>query len=72
LQRRSTDELCRIARAGGGISIYADTRPVEDLVLIARALDHGAELTLSGMALRSADDLCRVAQAAPGRVTFAG
>lgn len=72
MQRRSTQELCEIARAGGGITVYADTRSIDDLVLIAEALGHGAKLTLHGMAQRSTEDLCRVARAAPGRVTFAG
>lgn len=72
MQRRRTAELCDVARAGGGITIYADTRPIEDLVLIAGSLNHGAKLTLHGMAMRSTEDLCSIARAAPGRVIFAG
>lgn len=52
--------------------MYADTRPVEDLIQIATALMHGATLTLTGMAMRPTGDLCKIAEAAPGRVSFAG
>lgn len=72
LQRKTTPELCDLARAGGSIVVYADTRPIEDLVQIASALRHGASLTLTGMAMRPTADLCRIAEAAPGRVSFAG
>lgn len=71
MQRKTTDQLCQLARSGGSIVIYADTRPTEDLIQIALALRHGATLTLSGMAMRPVEDLCRVAEAAPGRVSFA-
>jgi hypothetical protein len=72
MQSRSVDELCELARCGGSLVIYADTRPVEDLVRIARQLGFGATLTLNGMAMRPTEDLCKIAEAAPGRVSFAG
>lgn len=72
LQRKPTDQLCKLARCGGSIVIYADTRPVDDLIQIASALRHGATLTLTGMGMRQAEDLCRIAEAAPGKVSFAG
>lgn len=72
LQRKSTRELCDLARCGGSIVMYADTRPVEDLIQIAKALRLGATLTLTGMAMRPTEDLCKIAEAAPGRVSFAG
>lgn len=72
VQRRPTEQLCELARRGGGIVMYADTRPVEDLVLIAGALAHGATLTLTGMGMRPMEDLHRIAEAAPGRVSFGG
>jgi predicted S18 family serine protease len=72
MQRRSTEELCEVARAGGGITIYADTWPVDELVRIASSLEHGAALTLHGMSMRSVEELCKIASAAPGRVTFVG
>ncbi len=72
MQSRTTEELCEVARAGGSISVYADTRPIDDLVLIAGELNNGAMLTLLGMAQRSTEDLCKIARAAPGRVTFSG
>jgi hypothetical protein len=72
MQRRPTDELCQIARCGGSIVLYADTRPTQDLIQIAMDLRHGATLALSGMAMRPVEDLRRIAEAAPGRVSFAG
>ena len=72
MQRMSVDELCELARCGGSLVIYADTRPVEDLIQIAGELRHGATLTLTGMAMRPIEDLCRIAECAPGRVTFSG
>ncbi|WP_292037087.1 MULTISPECIES: hypothetical protein [unclassified Brevundimonas] len=71
MQRKTTDQLCQLARSGGSMVIYADTRPTEDLIQIALELRHGATLTLSGMAMRPVEDLCRIADAAPGRVSFA-
>lgn len=71
MQRKTTDQLCQLARSGGSMVIYADTRPTEDLIQIALELRHGAKLTLSGMAMRPVEDLCRIADAAPGRVSFA-
>jgi len=71
VQRKSTGELVELARCGGSITVYADTRPVDELIRIAGALQPGATLTLMGMAMRSTDDLCRIAEAAPGRVMFA-
>lgn len=72
MQNRSVDELCELARCGGSLVIYADTRPIEDLIKIAKALTHGATLTLTGMAMRPTEDLCKIAEAAPGQVSFAG
>lgn len=72
MQRKTTNELCDLARCGGSIVVYADTRSVEDLVQIARELRHGATLTLTGMAMRPTEDLCKIAEAAPGQVSFAG
>lgn len=71
MQRKSTGELVELARCGGSITVYADTRPVDELIRIAGALQPGATLTLMGMAMRSNQDLCRIAEVAPGRVMFA-
>ena len=72
MQRRTTDELCQIARCGGSIVLYADTRPTQDLIQIAMELRQGATLALRGMAMRPVEDLRRIGKAAPGRVSFAG
>lgn len=71
-QRKTIDQLGQLARSGGGMVIYADTRPTEDLIHIAVELRHGATLTLSGMAMRPIEDFCRISEAAPGQVPFAG
>jgi len=70
MKKRSIDDLCAIARAGGSLVLHADVRPTEDLIKIASELSAGAQLTLHGMILRPTEDLCTIAQTAPGRVTF--
>lgn len=72
MQRKSTEDLCELARCGGSIVLYADTRPVDELARIARTLNHGAMLTIHGTAMRPVEELVQIAKAAPGRVTFAG
>lgn len=72
MQRKSIEELCELARSGGSITIYADTRSADELVRLAVALRHGAQLTLNGTAMRPNEELCRIARAAPGSVTFTG
>lgn len=72
MQRKTTEDLREIARCGGSIILYADTRPIDDLILIASELSHGATLTLNGMARCPTEDICRIVAAAPGRVAFAG
>ena len=70
MKTRSIEDLCEIAKAGGGLVLHADVRPTEDLIKIAGNLADGAQLTLHGMILRPTEDLCAIARAAPGRVTF--
>lgn len=72
MHRKSIEELCELARCGGSITIYADTRSADELVRLAVALRYGAQLTLNGTAMRSNEELCRIARAAPGNVTFTG
>lgn len=72
MQRKPIDELCELARCGGSITIYADTRSADELIELASALRHGAKLTLNGTAMRPNEELCRIAKASPGNVTFTG
>lgn len=70
MKKRSVEDLCAIAKAGGSLVLHADVRSTEELIRIAGSLEHGAQLTLQGMILRPTEDLCAIAQTAPGRVTF--
>ena len=66
---RLTDDLIRIAAAGGGLRLDASARMTDDLVRIAAAARTGsAILTLRGMSARMTDDLIRIAAAGKGSV----
>ncbi len=68
---RSTDDLVRIALAGGGFVLDATARPTDDLVRIASAgKSKGARLVFTGLAARSTDDLVRIGIAGKGCVQF--
>ena len=70
---RSTEDLIRIALAGGGFRLDAAQRPTEDLVKMAGAAsDWGVRLVFVGMDGRSTDDLVRIADAGEGSVEFEG
>lgn len=70
-QLRSTNDLVRIAAAGGGFHLDASLRSTDDLVRIAAAAStHGARVTFSGLKLRSTDDLVRIAAAGKGAVVL--
>lgn len=72
MHRRTVEDMIEIARCGGSLVIYADTRSVDDLVSIAHALNHGASLTLQGMAMRTKEEIRQIVKAAPGKVTIMG
>lgn len=66
-----TDDLVRIAAAGGGFRLNAGGRLTDDLVRIAAAARHGgARLILAGMGARLTDDLVRIGAAGGGAVVF--
>ena len=64
-----TDDLVRIAAAGGGFELSAGERPTVDLVRIATAArNKGARLKISGLGAMSVSDLIRIAAAGGGCV----
>ena len=68
---RTTDDLVRIAHAGGGLVVDAAARPTDDLVRIANAAKtKRARIVLRGMAARATDDLVRIGHAGDGCVSF--
>lgn len=70
-QGRSTEDLVRIATAGGGFKLDAAGRPTDDLVTIAAAAsDWGVRLVFAGMNDRPTKDLVRIAEAGQGNVQF--
>ncbi|QOZ17453.1 hypothetical protein XI02_22375 [Bradyrhizobium sp. CCBAU 21365] len=69
---RSTEDLMRIAAAGGGFSINGAPRGVEALMKIAAAASSkGSRLTFTGLAHMSTEDLMRIAAAGKGCVVLA-
>lgn len=70
-QSRLTDDLVRIAAAGGGFRFVASARLTDDLVRIAAAASkHNARVFMSGMSARLTDDLVRIGAAGKGAVVF--
>lgn len=68
---RTTDDLVRIAFAGGGFHLAAGGRTTDDLVRIAHAgSEKGARLVFSGLSGRRVDDIVRIAFAGKGCVQF--
>ena len=73
LESRLTDDLIRIAAAGGGFRLQAGSCLTEDLIRIAAAAGHsGARLYFAGMSSRLTDDLIRIGAAGKGSVVFEG
>ena len=72
-QAMSTEDLVRIASAGGGFRLDVAGRSTDDLVRIAGAASGwGVRLVFAGMTDFSADDLVRIAEAGEGTVEFEG
>ena len=71
LGKMTTDDLIRIANAGGGFRLGAAHRYLDELVEIAAAAKTGgATVIFSGMARHYTDDLIRIATAGQGSVIF--
>jgi len=72
-EMRTTDDLVRIAAAGGGFRLDAAMRTTDDLVRIASAAStKGAHVVFAGLKLRTTDDLVRIAAAGKGSVFLEG
>lgn len=70
-ETRTTDDLARIAAAGGGFHLNGATRTTDDLARIAAAASQkGARVTFSGLGTRSTDDLARIGAAGQGCVVL--
>jgi DNA replication protein len=71
MHNRTTDDLVRIAAAGGGFLLEARNRTTDDLVRIAAAASaKRSALRLRGMNARTTDDLVRIGAASGGCVMF--
>lgn len=71
LQHFDTDDLVRIAIAGGGFETNAAHRSTDELVRIAvAARSGGGVVTFRGLNHLSADELVRIAVAGKGHVFF--
>jgi len=71
IDKRSKDELIKIAVAGGGFVLDAESKAQEDLVAIAGAASHeGATLVLRNASRKTTDDMVEIAFASKGSVIF--
>jgi hypothetical protein len=69
MRNRSTEDLIRIAGAGGGFVLDAGNRTTDDLIRIAAATGR-APIHLRGMNHFSTDDLIKICAAGKGTVVF--
>lgn len=70
-ESRTTEDLIRIAAAGGGFRLAAGLRTTEDLIRIAAAASNkGAQLYLTGLQTRTTEELIRIGAAGKGSVVF--
>jgi hypothetical protein len=66
---KTTDDLIRIATAGGGLDLRNAGKPTEDLILIAAAASKArANIMIKGN--KPTEDLMRIATAGKGCVTI--
>jgi hypothetical protein len=71
LEGRATNDIVRIAAAGGGIRLKAGGRTTNELVEVAAAASRGgARLFLCGLDGRTTDELVMIAAAGKGAVVF--
>ncbi|MEZ0209696.1 MAG: hypothetical protein ACAH08_02005 [Methylophilus sp.] len=60
-ENMTTDELIRIANAGLGFTLKANSKPLDDLIRIAEAAKNkGATITFTDLENLSADDIKRI------------
>ena len=70
---RTTEDLIRIAAAGGGFLLHAAGRTTEDLIRISSAAKaSGDHVTLAGLTGRTTEDLIRIGAAGRGFVILEG
>ena len=67
----ATDELIRIAHAGLGFKLSANSKSLDDLIRIADAAkDKGAKITFTGLTSLSDYDIKRIELVSAGHVLF--
>lgn len=60
-EHKTTDDLVRIAAAGGGFTLTATHKTTDDLVRIAAAASgKGSRITFAGLTHKTTDDLVRI------------
>jgi len=68
---RTTKELIRIAAAGGGLTIDASSRTMDELVQIAAtASNRGSRIHILNTTSKTTDELVTIAAAGRGCVSF--
>lgn len=68
---KMTDQIVKIAQAGGSIELDANDKMTDQLIKIAQAVKvGGGSLRLLNADSKMTDQLVKIAQTAPGRVTF--
>jgi len=68
---KTTDELIKIAAAGGGFVLGVGRRTTDELARIAGAARRsGATVIFRNVAVRKTDDLAKIAAAGKGSVIF--
>jgi len=71
LSGKTTDELVKIARAGGGLVLEGGKRTADELAKIAAAAKRsGSTVIFRKTALRKTEALTRIAAAGKGHVIF--
>ncbi len=71
LEHKTTDDLVRIATAGGGFRFMAGHKTTDDLVRIATAASSkGARITFTGLKHKTTDDLVRISVAGKGCIVI--
>ncbi len=72
MSMRTTNDLMRIAAAGGGMELDLGAFPVDDILRIAAAASNkpGTRLVLYNIGALALNDLLRIAAAGSGAVVF--
>ncbi|NHZ85594.1 MAG: hypothetical protein GWP19_06910 [Planctomycetia bacterium] len=72
-EHKTTDDLVRIAAAGGGFTLTATHKTTDDLVRIAAAASgKGSRITFAGLTHKTTDDLVRISAAGKGCIILEG